>query len=476
MSRATQTGEVGGGDTTVVVVEDEDQLADLYTLWLSEDYDVRTARTGQEALDAIDTSTDVVLLDRRLPDISGDEVLGRIREAGIDCRVAMVTAVDPSSDLLKLDIDEYVQKPVTETELLDVVEELVTRSDLEASLQDYLALASKKETLEAEHSARTLQSSRRYEALTDELTSRRSEFTDKLSDQAKREETPVHHYSRREISATVLGLSLIALVLVAVHFFVPDAIERLFGTGTPDPSLAESYLASFVHANDAHLGRNVASYLVVAVLTYVLCLRMLAVRWFYVTTVVLLTLLPVVTAVLVYDVFAGVYDGQELLFVGFSHVVSGFVGFSLLAFLALLRLLYRPRSVVFVAGFVLSMATGLVLWLDGVPGFPVAAIGAVLCFGGFLVERLRALKDGREEGQAILANLGIIAVAGWLYAVLGLGLVPTVELGADQGVLGHLVGLGCGFGIALASALLLNVFPIRPPIERTGYRLPDRIL
>jgi DNA-binding response OmpR family regulator len=36
-----------------------------------------------------------VLLDRRMPGLSGDNALNRIREREYDCRVAMVTAVDP---------------------------------------------------------------------------------------------------------------------------------------------------------------------------------------------------------------------------------------------------------------------------------------------------------------------------------------------------------------------------------------------
>jgi len=100
----------------VLVVEDEPDLADLYAAWLGDEYRVRTAYGGQEALDELDEAddeVDAILLDRRMPGLSGDEVLAAVRERGIDCRVAMVTAVEPDFDILKMGFDDYLVKPVT---------------------------------------------------------------------------------------------------------------------------------------------------------------------------------------------------------------------------------------------------------------------------------------------------------------------------------------------------------------------------
>lgn len=55
-------------------------LADLYTAWLAADYNVRTAYDGEQALDTYNKTVDVVLLDRRLPIHSGNEVLEELRE------------------------------------------------------------------------------------------------------------------------------------------------------------------------------------------------------------------------------------------------------------------------------------------------------------------------------------------------------------------------------------------------------------
>ena len=62
-------------EATVMLVDDEPTLVDLYETFLSGEYDVRTATGGTEALEVMDESVDVALLDRRMPELSGDEVL-----------------------------------------------------------------------------------------------------------------------------------------------------------------------------------------------------------------------------------------------------------------------------------------------------------------------------------------------------------------------------------------------------------------
>ncbi|MFB6163446.1 MAG: response regulator transcription factor, partial [Halococcoides sp.] len=90
MSIATQA--------SVLVVEDERSTAEAYARVLDDEYAVEVATTGEHALELLDESTDVVLLDRRMPGLSGAEVLAEIAERSVDCRVAMVTAVEPGFD------------------------------------------------------------------------------------------------------------------------------------------------------------------------------------------------------------------------------------------------------------------------------------------------------------------------------------------------------------------------------------------
>jgi DNA-binding response OmpR family regulator len=153
------------GTETVLVVEDERELADLFSDWLSDSYDVRTAYTAAAALEELDETVDVVLLDRRLPERSGDDVLEEIHAAGYDCQVAMVTAFDPDFDMLELGIDAYVVKPIDRGDLEDLVSRLLARSLYSDEVQEYFSLVSKRATLETTIPSEELEDDDRYQEL-----------------------------------------------------------------------------------------------------------------------------------------------------------------------------------------------------------------------------------------------------------------------------------------------------------------------
>jgi DNA-binding response OmpR family regulator len=133
----------GSEQPVVLVVDDEPGLADLYAVWLKETCDTRVAYSGRAALCELDDSVDIVLLDRRMPTLSGDEVAAEIRAKGLDCLVCMVTAVDADFDLVEIGIDEYLQKPVSQAQLQEVADRLFARTRLPERYRPLLADLSK---------------------------------------------------------------------------------------------------------------------------------------------------------------------------------------------------------------------------------------------------------------------------------------------------------------------------------------------
>lgn len=172
----------GNRRPVVLVVDDDDQVRDLYETWLEGDYDVRSADSGAAALDIVDDDVDVVLLDRRMPDTSGDEVLDEIRTRGLDCRVVMLTAVDPDVDIIDMEFDDYVTKPVTQDDIVDTVETMIARSNYGDLLQEYFAVASKRATLETELTDEELAESEEYDELVIEAEALREELDELLQD------------------------------------------------------------------------------------------------------------------------------------------------------------------------------------------------------------------------------------------------------------------------------------------------------
>ncbi|PSQ29534.1 DNA-binding protein [Halobacteriales archaeon SW_10_68_16] len=167
---------------TVLVVDDERDVADAYAAQLQREYDVVTAYGGQEAIDTLDESVDVMLLDRRMPGVSGDDVLEYVREEGLDCRVAMVTAVDPDFDIIEMPFDDYVIKPVSRDDLLETIDHLLSVSDYRRKLQKYYALSAKHATLLANKPDSELADSEEFQALTEQMDELRSELDDHLAD------------------------------------------------------------------------------------------------------------------------------------------------------------------------------------------------------------------------------------------------------------------------------------------------------
>lgn len=150
---------------TILVVDDDQDVADLYADWLGATYDVQTVYGGETALEQLDETVDIVLLDRRMPDLSGDDVISIIRERGLSCRVALVTSIEPDLDILELGFDDYLQKPVTETTLHELVETLLTRLHYSDRLREYAALLSKQATLQADTESAELLNSPEFERL-----------------------------------------------------------------------------------------------------------------------------------------------------------------------------------------------------------------------------------------------------------------------------------------------------------------------
>jgi len=173
---------MGDASPVVLVVDDESDLADSYASLLGDDYDVRVAYGGEKALEAYDESVGVVLLDRRMPGFSGDEVLERIRERPGQALVAMVTAVDPDFDVVGMGFDDYVTKPVTRDELVGTVEGLLRRGSYRDEVRRYFSLVTKRAALETEKTEAELADSDSYAELVDEIEALEAALDDLVDD------------------------------------------------------------------------------------------------------------------------------------------------------------------------------------------------------------------------------------------------------------------------------------------------------
>jgi DNA-binding response OmpR family regulator len=116
----------------LLVVEDEKKVASFVARSLRENhYTVDLADTGEQALELVSHDRyDLVLLDIRLPHISGVEVCRQMRQAGIETPVLMLTArslVEQRVEGLDSGADDYLTKPFALAELYARIRALTRR-------------------------------------------------------------------------------------------------------------------------------------------------------------------------------------------------------------------------------------------------------------------------------------------------------------------------------------------------------------
>lgn len=118
----------------LLIVDDEFDILQLHKFNLEQYYDIRTAETGLAAVDtAIEWAPDLILLDLNLPDITGADVVQRLRQdpVGKNIPIIMVTAVNSQlteAELLRQGADDYVTKPFDDDVLVARIERVLDRS------------------------------------------------------------------------------------------------------------------------------------------------------------------------------------------------------------------------------------------------------------------------------------------------------------------------------------------------------------
>jgi hypothetical protein len=264
----------------------------------------------------------------------------------------------------------------------------------------------------------------------------------------------------RDPRAVTLDLALVAAVpalLVAVHVLLPsgagDRLAFRHGVLAPPTFLTGAY----VHLDDAHLRGNLIGYAIAALYAYGLALQSDRRRWFRVTFLALLLVLPIpvhAASYLVFDAFAPALDPVSR---GFSGVVGGFVGFLFVAFVGFVRSRYGRRRAV-AAGAMVALL--LLLEVDAIyRGLRPPTVVLVLAGGAVVAAATRHARidaappraPPRPVGDAFVALLVVVVLTALVYNLFP----PPDSIVTDGGVTGvfaHAAGVVGGGGLAAALA------------------------
>jgi DNA-binding response OmpR family regulator len=128
---------------TVLIAEDEEDIRNIMTLYLQQEYHVIAYGNGEEALAGIiENKPDIVLLDILLPGINGFTICQHLREKKVMIPVIFVSAKREQRDKirgLEIGADDYMTKPFDPAELMARVKANLRRSNQsnqEAEMED----------------------------------------------------------------------------------------------------------------------------------------------------------------------------------------------------------------------------------------------------------------------------------------------------------------------------------------------------
>jgi DNA-binding response OmpR family regulator len=161
----------------ILLVEDERRVASFVSRALRENaYEVDLAETGEKALEMVGrTPYDSILLDVRLPGLSGIQVCRELRDANIDTPILMLTArglVEQRVEGLDAGADDYLTKPFAIAELLARVRALIRRQSGQGRVLRYADVELDRHRRRVTHAGQTIALTAKEFALLEFLLSR----------------------------------------------------------------------------------------------------------------------------------------------------------------------------------------------------------------------------------------------------------------------------------------------------------------
>ncbi len=139
---------------SVLVVDDELGPRESLRMILRPLYEVKTAATGQEALQYIQQEkVDLITLDLKMPGISGMDVLREIKKMKLDVPVIIITAfgtLTNAHEAIRFGAVDFISKPYNATDILSTVRRTVEQKRYNAKMKNFMETIEGAENMEAE--------------------------------------------------------------------------------------------------------------------------------------------------------------------------------------------------------------------------------------------------------------------------------------------------------------------------------------
>lgn len=107
----------------VLVADDDEAFRETLCLWLANEdtYETNDVSNGEKAIEKLDETVDILVLDRQMPKLSGPDVVERLDKTSFDGAVIVISANKPDSNLRETDVTEYLTKPIDQVMFIDAM-------------------------------------------------------------------------------------------------------------------------------------------------------------------------------------------------------------------------------------------------------------------------------------------------------------------------------------------------------------------
>lgn len=130
----------------VLLADSDRRLTDLYSRWLVDRYTVARAHDGDELDATLDDTIDVVIFDEGLP---GADPRRIPETAGERCRTIALVSDRPGTELLEIDCDAVLRKPIVRETALEAIDEQLRRQGEPEPQRERASLAARLSVLES---------------------------------------------------------------------------------------------------------------------------------------------------------------------------------------------------------------------------------------------------------------------------------------------------------------------------------------
>jgi hypothetical protein len=264
----------------------------------------------------------------------------------------------------------------------------------------------------------------------------------------------------RAVGRDLSPVGVVATLLVLVHVALPPAMRTRLANDHADLDVPSLFTSAYVHLDTAHLLGNLAGFLTAALVAYGLCVRMGRRRWFRVTVVALVVVLPPLVSATSFLLLGRLHAGLAPVSRGFSGVGAGFAGFVLVA---LGRFVGTRHGAAMGRYLWVAVWTGLLLEVSVIYGTDLLVVAVALAAATWGLVTVAVLAEYRVQSvrrrlRRARADVLVTVVVVALLALLVVVLFPAnvVRDNAVTNVVAHAAGFCFGVGLTVASTALVE--------------------